>query len=158
MSKWYRSITDDPSNPDRIVDAVLFFESELEIAKLEVKLRGSVEKASSQLPGIVENRFNQYQEVEAILRFLEIQHTQKKSQAFRRFLENYNRALSSRDAEKYAEGDKDVIELAMLINQVALVRNTYMGIMKGLDYKHWQINNLVKLKTAGLEDYEVTHQ
>src|SRR5690606_11002208 len=101
-----------------------------EEAKREVKLRGSVEKASAQLPGIVEHRFNQYQEVEAILRFLEIQHTRSRSAAFKRFLENYNRALSSRDAEKYADGDKEVIELAMLINQVALVRNTYMGVMK----------------------------
>lgn len=155
MSKWYGKISANPDDLSSLVDAVLYFENELEVAKREVKLYGSVEKASSQLPGIVEHRFNQYQEVEAILRFLEIRHTKVKAAAFKRYLESYARALSSRDAERYADGDQDVVELAMLINQVALVRNTYMGIMKGLEYKHWQINNLVKLKTAGLEDYEV---
>lgn len=155
MSKWYGKITANPDDLSPIVDAVFHFENEIEIAKREVKLVGSVEKASSQLPGIVEHRFNQYQEVEAILKYLEIKHTKAKAVAFKTFLEAYKRALSSRDAQIYAEADDKVIELAMLINQVALVRNSYMGIMKGLDYKHWQINNLVKLKSAGLEDYEV---
>jgi len=155
MSKWYGKITANPNDMTTFVDAILYFESELEAAKREVKLHGSVEKASAQLPGIVEHRFNQYQEVEAILRYLEIRHTQTKSAAFKRYLETYARSLSSRDAEKYADGDKDVVEFAMLINQIALVRNTYMGVMKGLDYKHWQINNLVKLKVAGMEDFEV---
>lgn len=155
MSRWFGKITAKPDDMSPIVDAVLYFEQEIEFAKREVKLVGSVEKASSQLPGVVEHRFNQYQEVEAILKHLEIKHTKAKSLAFKRFLETYNRTLSSRDAQMYAEADDEVIELAMLINQVALVRNQYMGIMKGLEYKHWQINNLVKLKTAGLEDYEV---
>ncbi len=155
MSKWYGKITSTPDDLSILVDAVLYFENEIEMAKHEVKLKGSVEKSSAQLPGIVEHRFNQYQEVEAILKYLEIKHTKAKSAAFKRFLENYNKTLSSRDAAIYAEADSDVIELAMLINQVALVRNTYMGVMKGLEYKHWQINNIVKLKVAGMEDFEV---
>lgn len=155
MSKWYGKITANPDDLTLLVDAVMHFESELNMAKHEAKLKGSVEKASSQLPGIVEHRFNQLQEVEAILKYLEIKHTKAKSVAFKRFLENYNKTLSSRDAAIYADADSDVIELAMLINQIALVRNTYMGVMKGLEYKHWQINNIVKLKVAGMEDFEV---
>jgi hypothetical protein len=138
-----------------LVDAVAWFEQELVKAKLEVKLRGSVEKASAMLPGVTEERFSQLQEVEAILRYLEIRMTKVKGTAFKKYLEGYNRTLTSRDAEKYADADDSVIEVAMLINQVALLRNSYQSIMKGLDVKHWQINNLVKLKTAGLEDYEV---
>jgi hypothetical protein len=155
MSRWYGKISANPDDLTVLVDAVLYFENELEHAKHEVKLKGSVEKASSQLPGIVEHRFNQYQEVEAILKLMEIKHTQAKGKAFKHYLETYARALTSRDAERYADADKDVIEAALLINQVALIRNTYMGIMKGLEYKHWQINNIVKLKVAGLEDYDV---
>ena len=64
--------------------------------------------------------------------------------------------MSSRDAEKYADADDKVIELALLINQTALVRNAYLAIMKGLDAKSFQIHNLVKLKAAGMEDYEVS--
>lgn len=155
MSRWYSRITADPTDLMPLVDAVAWFEQELVKAKLEVKLRGSVEKASAMLPGVTEERFSQLQEVEAILRYLEIRMTKVKGTAFKKYLEGYNRTLTSRDAEKYADADDSVIEVAMLINQVALIRNSYQSIMKGLDVKHWQINNLVKLKTAGLEDYEV---
>lgn len=155
MSKWYNRITASPDDFMPLVAAIEFFENELVTARTEVVLKGSVEKASSRLPGQVEQRFSQLQEVEAILKYLEIRMNKVKGAAFKKFLESYQRALSSRDAEKYADADDSVIELALLINQIALVRNSYLSIMKGLDVKHWQINNLTKLKAAGMEDYEV---
>ena len=39
-----------------------------------------------------------------------------------------------------------------LANQFSLLRNQYLGIMKGLDTKQWQIGHIVKLRTAGMED------
>ena len=155
MSKWYNRITAKPDDFTPLVDAIDFFENELTTARLEVILKGSVEKASSRLPGQVEQRYSQLQEVEAILKYLEIKMQKVKGVAFKKYLEGYQRALSSRDAEKYSDADDTVIEIALLINQIALVRNQYLSVMKGLDVKHWQINNLTKLKAAGMEDYEV---
>ena len=53
---WYSEVARDVS---KIPEAIKFFESELQDARLEVKLKGSVEKQASQMPGIVEHRFNQ---------------------------------------------------------------------------------------------------
>ena len=61
---WYSEVSRDIN---KIPDAVAFFEKELNEAKTEVKLYGNVEKAASEMPGIVEHRFNQLQEIEAIL-------------------------------------------------------------------------------------------
>lgn len=155
MSKWYALVTSNPQDLSPLVDAIEHFENELEIAKTETKLKGSIEKAAARLPGITTERFGQLQEVEAILKYLQIRMDQAKSEAFKKYLENYNRSLSSRDAEKYADGDTKVVELALLVNRIALVRNMYLAIMKGLDAKNWQISNLTKLKAAGFEDYEV---
>jgi hypothetical protein len=154
-SKWYGRITADPLDFSPLIDAIDYFEGELEVAKFETHLKGSLEKASSRLPGITTNRFGQLQEVEAILKYLTIRMDQIKGAAFKKYLEHYNRTLSSRDAEKYADADDKVIELALLVNQIALVRNQYLAIMKGLDAKNWQISNLTRLKAAGFEDYEV---
>lgn len=154
MSLWYSKVTANENDFSPLVDAIVYFEHELEEARTEVKLKGSVEKASARLSGIMTHRFGQLQEVEAILRYLEIRLSKVKGAAFKKFLEGYQKVLSSRDAEKYAEADDKVIELALLINQTALVRNQYLAIMKGLDAKSFQIHNLVKLKTAGMEDYE----
>lgn len=155
MSKWYARVTVDPNDFSPLVDAIAYFEQELEVAKYETHLKGSIEKASSRLPGITTERFGQLQEVEAILKYLNIRFDQVKGAAFKKYLEHYQRSLSSRDAEKYADADDKVIEIALLINQIALVRNQYLAIMKGLDAKNWQISNLTRLKAAGFEDYEV---
>ena len=66
---WYSEISRDIS---KIPDAVAYFETELVQAKAECKLVGNVEKSAAMMPGIVEQRFNQLQELEAILNYLNI--------------------------------------------------------------------------------------
>ena len=146
---WYTKVAKDISN---IPDAVLHFESELDNARYEVKLTGNIEKAAASMPGIVEQRYSQLQEIEAILEYLNIELRRLKSSHFRKYLENYARALSSRDVEKYVEGESDVVDMEKIINEFALLRNKWLGITKALDQKQWQITNVVKLRVAGMED------
>lgn len=146
---WYDKVSKDIS---AIPDAVEYYESELLQAKFDVKVSGSIEKAAASMPGIVENRFNQLQEIEAILEYLNIELRRLRSQHFRKYLENYQRALSSRDCEKFVEGEADVVDFEKIINDFALLRNKWLGVIKALDIKQWQVSNIVKLRTAGLED------
>jgi len=83
---------------------------------------------------------------------LNIQLKKIRRKHFQKYLEAYNRALTSRDAEKYAEGEDEVIDMEVLINEVALLRNRWLGIMKGLEAKQWQMGHIVRLRTAGMED------
>jgi hypothetical protein len=104
------------------------------------------------MPGVVEQRFTQLQEIEAILEYLNIELRRLKSSHFRKYLESYARALSSRDVEKYVEGEADVVDMEKIINEFALLRNKWLGITKALDQKQWQITNIIKLRVAGMED------
>jgi hypothetical protein len=149
---WYSDVAKDISNLPGAID---FYEAELLIAKKEVKLTGNVEKASASLPGLVEHRFCQLQEIEAILEYLNIELRQLRSQHFRKYLENYQRSLSSRDCEKFVDGEADVIDFEKIINEFALIRNKWLAITKGLDQKQWQITNITKLRVAGMEDATV---
>lgn len=146
---WYSEISRDVS---RIPDAVNYFEGELTKARVEVKLKGNVERAAAEMPGIVEHRFNQLQEIEAILNYLNIELRRLRSSYFKKYLENYQRALSSRDVEKYVDGEADVVDYEKIINEFALLRNKWLGVLKSLDQKQWQITNVVKLRVAGMED------
>lgn len=146
---WYSEVSRDIG---KIPDAILHFETELRDAKLECKVKGNVEKLASELPGIVEHRFNQLQEIEAILNYLNIELRKLRSSFFKKYLENYQRALSSRDVEKYVDGELDVVDFEKIVNEFALLRNKWLGILKGLDQKQWQITNIVKLRVAGMED------
>lgn len=152
MAGWYSKVSRDIGT---IPDAVTYFESELQDAKQECKLSGNLEKACADMPGIVEHRFNQLQEIEAILNLLNIQHRKLKSTFFKKYLENYQRALSSRDCEKYVEGEDDVVDFELIVNEWALLRNKWLGVLKALDQKQWQLTNITKLRVAGMEDASV---
>ena len=147
--KWYSRVSKDLQF---LPDCIDYFYQELDSAKKESKIHGNIEKASAALPGIVEHRFNQLQEIEAILEYLNIELRRTRSKAFKKYLENYQRALSSRDVEKYVDGEDDVVDMEKIINELALLRNQWLGIIKGLDIKQWQLSNIIKLRTAGLED------
>jgi hypothetical protein len=146
---WYAKVSKDISN---IPDAVDFYNIELNDARKQCAITGNVERAAAAMPGIVEQRFGQLQEIEAILEYLNIELRRLKSQHFRKYLENYQRALSSRDCEKFVEGEADVVDFEKIINEFALLRNKWLGITKALDQKQWQITNIVKLRVAGMED------
>ncbi len=152
MSIWLNKVKQDLG---AIIDLVDFYDSELLVAQGETKLYGSIEKQSSALPGIVSYRFLQLQELESVLEYLNIEYRRLRAGVFKKFLESYNRALSSRDAEKYVDGDASVVDMAILINDVALIRNKYLAIHKGLEAKQWQIGHITKLRCAGIEDASV---
>jgi hypothetical protein len=149
---WYTQVIRDLST---LPDFIQHYEAELNNAKYDTHIKGNMEKNISALPGITEQRFNQLQEIESVLNFLNIQLKKIRSMTFKKYLENYNRALTSRDAERYVDGEQDVIDMETLINEVALLRNRWLGIMKALESKNFMMGHLVKLKTAGMEDFSI---
>lgn len=149
---WYSKVSKDIVH---LPDCIEYFYKELDSAKAEAKIYGNVEKASALLPGIVEHRFNQLQEIEAILEYLNIELRRIRSKAFKKYLESYQRALSSRDCEKYVDGEADVVDMEKIINEFAMLRNQWLGIIKALDIKGFQINNIIKLRVSGLEDITI---
>lgn len=149
---WYSRVT---SNLGCIPDFIQHYENELNEAKRECKIGGYVETNIKELPGITEHRFNQLQEIEAVLNYLNIQLRKIRRRHFQKYLESYARALSDRTAEKYVDGEDEVIDMETIINEVALLRNRWLGIMKGLDTKQWQMGHIVRLRTAGMEDIQV---
>ena len=149
---WYSRVVADLGN---IPDFIAHYERELDEARKECKIGGLIERAIKELPGNTEHRFNQLQEIEAVLNYLNIQLRKIRRKHFQKYLEGYARALTSRDAEKYVDGEDEVIDYETIINEVAYLRNRWLGIMKGLDTKQWQMGHVVRLRTAGMEDISV---
>jgi hypothetical protein len=149
---WYSKVIADLSN---IPDFIAHYEKELEDAKRDVRIGGLVEKNITALPGITEHRFNQLQEIEAVLNHLNIQLRKIRRKHFQKYLEGYARALTSRDAEKYVDGEDEVIDFETIINEVALLRNRYLGILKAMESKNFMLGHIVRLRAAGMEDIQV---
>ena len=150
MSGWYYKVSSDLSNVPAFID---HFESELESARRDLSLKGkSLERHASELPGMVEERFAQLQEIEAVLEYLNIKLKQARSVEFKKFLEAYQKSLSSRDAEKYVDGVQSIVDTTLLVNEVALLRNKFLGISKGFEAKNFMTGHIIKLRVAGLDD------
>ena len=149
MQTWFKRVQDSLAV---LPECITYFDAELQQARYDCTLKGNVEKLSREIPQIVEHRFNQLQEIEAILENLNIQLRKIRSKKYRQFLEHYQRALTSRDAEKYIDGEEEVVTMQQLVNEFALIRNKFQGVIKALDAKQFQINNVIKLRVAGLDD------
>ena len=149
---WYNRVV---ANLGEIPNFIDYYEHELIGAKGEIKIQGNVERALSNLPGLTEHRFNQLQEIEAVLNYLNIQLRKIRQTHYKKYLEAYARALTSRDAEKYAEAEDEVIDMETIINEVALLRNKWLGVMKGIESKNFMLGHVVRLRTAGMEDVVV---
>ena len=149
---WYTRISVDLA---AIPDFISHYDNELLTAKKDVAIYGNVEKNLAALPGITEHRFNQLQEIEAVLNYLNIQLRKIRRKHFQKYLEAYARALTSRDAEKYVDGEDEVIDFETIINEVALVRNKWLGLLKGIESKNFMLGHVARLRTAGMEDVVV---
>lgn len=146
---WYSRVTADITS---LPDFIAYYENELNDAKQEIQIGGKLEKNLSTLPGITEVRFNQLQVIEAVLNYMNIQLRKIRRKHFQKYLESYARALTSRDAERYADGEDEVINYEVLVNEVALLRNQWLGILKALESKNFMLGHITRLRSVGMED------
>lgn len=149
---WYTRVT---TSLDVLPDFIDYYRRQLDASKHEIAIRGGVQKNIADLPGITDLRFSQLQEIEAVLNYLNLRLRQLRRKYFQKYLEGYNRALTSRDAEKYVDGEAEVVDFEVLLNEVALLRNEFLSTMKGLESKNFMLGHLVRLKVAGMEDFSI---
>jgi hypothetical protein len=149
---WFVRVRHDMSVLPDMID---YYNLELEQAQTETRIAGSLEKQNQDLPGQVSHRFNQLQDLESVLKYLNVKYDKMRSDHYRRYLERYNRELSDRSIEKYIDGEADIVDMLSVINEVALVRNRYLGVMKGFDVKSYSLGNIVRLRIAGMNDSEL---
>ncbi len=154
--RWYRKIANAPEGDFAALgEAILWFEDEIDRGKGELKVKGRITAVATNLPAWVEYYYGVFMEIEAIVKFLEMQ-VEKATQVARKgYIEHYARALSDRTAEKYAEADPAVLDLRLLLNHVLLLRNQFSGLHKGFEVMHFQLSNITKLHAAGIEDAEL---
>ena len=146
---WLNKVAADISE---LPNFLAYFGEEADKARSELSLKGRIEDHSKNLPVVTELRFTQLQIINAMVRHFEIQLEKERSRLYRKYLEKYDRTLTSRDAEKFVDGEEEVVALNLVINEICQIRNIFTSIVKSLEIKGFQINNIVKLRAAGLDD------
>ena len=142
-------------NENALPEALEYFNKEYEDARKEVKVEGSLVKCVSELSSRFENRLFQLQELEAILKHFEIKLSQMKSDCYKKYLEHYQRALSSSDIKIYIEGQPEIVAIQQIINEIALIRNKYVSLSKAFETENFQLSNLSRLYAAGCDGVQL---
>ena len=152
MSEYLKLIKDNANNISKVIE---HFEEEYNLAKSEMKIKGNLNRNISELPSLYEMRYSQLQELEAILEFFDIKLKGIRSSLYQKYMNTSQRALNVTDIKQYIDGDKNIVELQLIINDIALIRNKFISLSKGFETKNWQLSNLVKLQCAGLDNIEI---
>lgn len=155
MISWFRKIEQN-GYEDELDDAILYYDEEYENATKDLEIKGSVTNMLSRMPGLIQYRFSQLQDLCAICEYMEVEKNKIISTKFKGYLEGYSKkVISSRDADKFASADPDVENISKKYIAVCLSRDQFMGIYEGLKTKHFQLTNIVKLKSVGIDDFSI---
>lgn len=154
IRSWYKRIAQAPDDLALVPQAAAHFEDQYHEACAEAAaLEGTrLIAASSKLPGIVGYRYEQYNELKAIIELLEVREVALLGVKRRHYLEHYNRALSDRMVENYTTSDTDIIALRELRGQITRVCRQFEALSRQHEYLHYQLGNIAKLRIAGLDD------
>lgn len=152
---WFNRVSDSMAE---VTSAIAYYNKELEQAQNEAHIKGNLEKNAQELAGITSYRFTQLQELEAILKHFNIRYDKVRSDLYRKYNERYNRELTDRAIEKYIDGEDEIVALSNIINEVALIRNKYLGLIKGLEQKSYMIGHIVRLRTVGMENVTMGYE
>ena len=147
---WVKTIKDDAT---KVNEALEYYGNEYLEARKELNDKGKhLQQVQLELPSLFEIRYAQLQELEAIMEFFDIKVKGLRSNLYQKLMNNSQRALTSNDIKQYIDGDKNIMDLQLIINDIALVRNKFISITKALDIKNWQLSNITKALCAGLND------
>lgn len=156
---WYRRVFKE-ADPIRqliiVTDACAHYEAEYDEAMDFVNNpSGLITRIESQIPGMAAQNEARVCDLEIMLKHLENMENcaRKRRQQF--YMENYQRTLSETTASKYADADDEVQDIRAIRYRVASVANMFSAVSKGLEYMHFQLSNITKLRVAGLEDSEL---
>ena len=141
MDNAFQIIKKDES---KLTEVLNYFLEEYEEAKKDLKISGRLDKSVSELSSKFEMRYSQLQDLEAILEHFNIKLKAIKSKIYQQLINTSARALTQSDLRQYIDGNEQVVAMQTIINEIALVRNKFISISKGMETKNYQLSNLTK--------------
>ena len=149
---WYDEVVKDNG---KLTNALKNFNDRYEEILPLVKIEGRLSEQEAQLGYLVSLVYGDYSVLSAIRGHFENLLKSKRSELYKKYLETYARQLTSNDVKNYIDGDATVAGFNRIINEIMLVENKYVGLSKGLESKNFQLNNITKMKSMGLDLVEM---
>ena len=152
----YRAViqasSQNKSDINAVLDAVEYYEKLYDDASKDLEYNGKIVSIAAKVPGMHAHRYAQLQDLEAILEYVEEKERCALMASVIQFSEHYKRTLNHTQAKDYAEASDEVQAIRLVKQRVGIIRSQWLGIVKGIEFLHFQITNVSKLHAAGVED------
>lgn len=152
MRNFFQEIKQDFSKLKEFID---YYNNEYEEAVKETFISGNVVEQTKKLPQQMTYRFTQLQEIEAVLRHVEILRDAVVGEKWKEYTEKKAKLLTAVEKKNYIAQEADVILYEKAVNEVSFIRNKFISLTKGFDSKNFALSNIIKLKVAGVDDWSV---
>lgn len=151
--RWLQRFTRANDWKEVALDYVDDFTAELEEGRKLFRVSGTKIVAKLQaIPAEIEYYFRLSQEAEQILKFVERQEERAIVEKTQWYMDHYQRKISEQVARKYAEAHEDIATLYLLRCEIAMIRNDFMALFKGLEAQSFKLRDQVDLHKHMLED------
>jgi hypothetical protein len=141
MLQWSSKIK---NNDSALADAVKYYTEEYSKAVADVSIvMTKLEREKIGTSHVFEHRLSQLQDIESMLKILNVKEYNLRRTISKKLLEDKQ---PKSNIDYIVSLDDNVLALELIINELALIRNLYLGILKGLHVKSASVNLCSKLR------------
>ena len=130
------------SDPTSLSEAIAFYYAEYEKSKKDIQISMlKLEREKMGTSHVFEHRLSQLQDIESMLKILNTRESNLRRSLYKKLIEDSPKA----NIDYLINLDDNVKLLEIATNELALIRNLYLGILKGLHVKSASVNLCSKL-------------
>lgn len=146
-------LTLEETKLEQIIELLPRYEQLIVEAEPIFKLEGRrLEEIMRTLPHY-QSRYDQsYKEMKALEAWLDNIKEKTVSKYWKKYLEGYPRALSTRDIQAYISGEKEIVELNQIAIEITLMKNKLESIVEALGQMGFMLGHVTKLRISEMQD------
>lgn len=111
-----------------------------------------IEYLCRQLPYVIVELKQALAELKSINDTLEFRRESIEGELWKKYLESSKRHMAPKDITMYIKQDESFIIINEIVLEVSFVKNKITAMVEALDMLHWQLNSIVKLRVASIEE------
>lgn len=137
----------------RVLTYVDTYRNVLEELDLFFNLDGKkIEFICKELPKITVKAKTYYAKCKSFTDFLELKRDEIEGSLWKKYIEGSRRTLDKKEIQMFIKQEPEYVTISELLLELEYLRRGFENVMSGLDILHWQLNNIVKLRVASLQE------
>jgi len=146
-------LTLDEDKLEEIIPLLPRYEKKIAASEQIFKLDGRrLEEVARTLPAHQASYDQSYQELKALEEWINNIKEKRIGKLWKKYLEGYQRTLSTRDIQAYINSEKEIVDLNQIIIEVTLLKNNTLAIVEAIKNLGWMVGHITKIRIAELQE------